>query len=148
MTEDQTKEVFKLLTRCFSGIQRLETDVADLKVGFAHFNDRQDKFEEGQARLEMCNEKVEVRLGNLEVRMDGLDQRMDGLDQRMDGLDQRMDGFDQRMDGLEGRQGSYEEGQQNILSELRINNRILADVVSEQARLGARVSILEEKAGS
>jgi len=141
MTEDQTKEVFKLLTRCFSGIQRLETDVADLKVGFAHFNDRQDKFEEGQARLEMCNEKVEVRLGNLEVRMDGLDQRMDGLDQRMDG-------FDQRMDGLEGRQGSYEEGQQNILSELRINNRILADVVSEQARLGARVSILEEKAGS
>ena len=103
MTENQTKEVFKLLTRCVSGIQRLETDVSELKGDVSELKGDVSELRTGQARLE------------------------------------------ERQSDLEERQEALEAGQQTIISELRINNRIISDVVHEQARLGTRVTLLEER---
>ncbi|HUF03990.1 MAG TPA: hypothetical protein VMM38_07420 [Aridibacter sp.] len=105
MTENQTKEVFKLLTRCVSGIQRLESDVDVIKQDVSELKAGQSKLDQGFGRLE------------------------------------------DRQSNLEERQDTLEEGQQSIVSELRVNNRILSEVVNEQARLGARVTILEERTG-
>jgi septal ring factor EnvC (AmiA/AmiB activator) len=45
MTDNQFNQLFGLVTKCVNGIQKLETDVADLKQG-------QAELREGQARLE------------------------------------------------------------------------------------------------
>ncbi|MCO6512637.1 MAG: hypothetical protein J5I65_17775 [Aridibacter famidurans] len=112
MTENQTKEMFRLLTACVTSIQNVESDVAVLKTDVAVL------------KTDVAELKVIVR-----------------------GHDTMFEERDVRLSNLEKGQADLKKGQASMLKEMRENNRILNDVVAEQARLGARVSILEENAG-
>ncbi len=76
MTENQTKEVFNLLTKCVNGIQEiredvsilkqdvaeLKTDVAELKTNVAILKTDVAELKEGQRRIEK-----EVRLNTVAI---------------------------------------------------------------------------------
>lgn len=76
MTENQTKEVFNLLTRCVNGIQEiredvsilkqdvaeLKTDVSELKTDVAELKTDVAELKEGQKRIEK-----EVRLNTVAI---------------------------------------------------------------------------------
>lgn len=112
MTENQTKEMFRLLTACLTSIQNVESDVAVLKADVAVL------------KADVAVLKTDV--AELKIILRGHDTMFEERDVQLSNL---------------------EKGQASMLKEMRENNRILNDVVAEQARLGARVSILEENAG-
>jgi len=69
MTENQTKEVFNLLTRCVNGIQEiredvsiLKQDVSELKTDVAELKIDVAELKEGQKRIEK-----EVRLNTVAI---------------------------------------------------------------------------------
>ncbi|MGI8848771.1 MAG: hypothetical protein ACR2HT_01225 [Pyrinomonadaceae bacterium] len=69
MTENQTKEVFNLLTRCVNGIQEiredvsiLKQDVSELKTDVAELKTDVAELKEGQKRIEK-----EVRLNTVAI---------------------------------------------------------------------------------
>lgn len=119
MTENQTKEMFRLLTICVTSIQNVESDVAVLKTDVAEL-----KADVAVLKTDVAVLKTDV--AELKIILKGHDTKFTEEDIRLTNL---------------------EKGQAAMLKEMRENNRILNDVVAEQARLGARVSILEENAG-
>ena len=62
MTENQTKEVFNLLTRCVNGIQEIREDVSELKTDVAELKIDVAELKEGQKRIEK-----EVRLNTVAI---------------------------------------------------------------------------------
>ncbi len=69
MTENQTKEVFDLLTRCINGIQEiredvsvLKQDVSELKTDVTELKTDVAELKEGQKRIEK-----EVRLNTVAI---------------------------------------------------------------------------------
>ena len=62
MTENQTKEVFNLLTKCVNGIQEIREDVAVLKQDVAELKTDVAELKQGQKRIEK-----EVRLNTAAI---------------------------------------------------------------------------------
>ncbi len=69
MTENQTKEVFNLLTKCVNGIQEIREDVSELKADVSilkadvsEFKSDVSELKEGQKRIEK-----EVRLNTVAI---------------------------------------------------------------------------------
>ena len=69
MTENQTKEVFNLLTKCVSGIQEiredvsvLKQDVSELKADVSELKQDVSELKDGQKRIEK-----EVRLNTVAI---------------------------------------------------------------------------------
>lgn len=126
MTENQTKEMFRLLTACVTSIQNVESDVAVIKTDVAELKADVAVIKTDVAVLKADVAILKTDVAELKVIVRGHDTMFEERDIRLSNL---------------------EKGQASMLKEMRENNRILNDVVAEQARLGARVSILEENAG-
>ncbi len=62
MTENQTKEVFNLLTKCVNGIQEIREDVSILKQDVSELKADVAELKEGQKRIEK-----EVRLNTVAI---------------------------------------------------------------------------------
>lgn len=62
MTENQTKEMFNLLTKCVNGIQKLDEDVSTLKEDVSTLKEDVSELKEGQNRIEK-----EVRLNTAAI---------------------------------------------------------------------------------
>ncbi len=69
MTENQTKEVFNLLTKCVSGIQGLQSDVSELKTDVSELKADVSELKVDVAELKAGQQRIEkeVRLNTAAI---------------------------------------------------------------------------------
>lgn len=87
MTENQTKEVFNLLTRCVNGIQEiredvavLKTDVSELKADVSELKADVSELKAGQKRIEREVRLNTVAINEIAGEQFGLRIRVDELE--------------------------------------------------------------------
>ena len=67
-------------------LDKIESDIADLKAGQERLEQRQERLEQRQERLEQRQERLEQGQARLELGQDRIEDRMNKLDGRMDRL--------------------------------------------------------------
>lgn len=116
MTENQTKEMFSLLTKSVNGIQRLET-----------------RFD-----------KLEIKVDKLETRFDKLETKVDKIETKVDKIEKDVAILKSDVAILKSDVSDLKAGQIRIENEVRLNTTAINQVVGEQLRLKIRMDQLEK----
>lgn len=116
MTENQTKEMFNLLTKCVSGIQELTQDVSVLK----------------QDMSEVKNDVAVLKQDMSEVKQDVAVLKQDVAVLKED------------VAVLKEDVSELKEGQKRIEREMRLNTAAVNQIAGEQVRMNVRISELEK----
>ncbi len=124
MTENQTKQMMKMMTQCVSGIQQLQVSVK--------------KLEEGQIRLEVAQAKLESEVSDLKEGQIRLQEGQSRLENDVSDLKIGQSRVEKDVAELK-------EGQIRVEKGVDKNNKVFNKVAGDNLRLEARIEILEDK---
>ena len=122
MTENQTKEMFTLLTKCVNGIQKLDGDLTIVKEDISILKED----------VSVLKEDVSVLKEDVSI----LKEDVSILKEDVSILKEDVSVLKEDVAGLK-------EGQNRIEKEVRLNTAAINEIVSEQFRLKIRVNQLE-----